>query len=433
MAVEASARVSPAAGAWFEGGRWIDIIASDRPSIQGQQATIFPQGYAGRRSMNQQPPVVGRKWSEGDVSFQIVEDILPLLLYGVMGGLSSNSVPSTDASLVENFALSGDLAVDLTSQPSDGGAILLFNITSTSTGGDITIQGIDAAGNGASETITYASAGQYWSRKSWSAIGPSSINITNSNASQAGSLTILGFKYFEHTISASETNPTISMERVGTPSTGAASKSFFHPGMVVMSVGFNVPADSRDGVMSMDASFEGDFPTACTATDLNHASPMAIWPAWGASITRDGSTYQRIMNFSLDIQGGNRNYRTAAGTQNPQGAFFGPREVTGDFQMLIQDESEYERWAGASKSQYVIWMNSPWVLQGNTYRAFTASLTDAYTESSTEGDTDDMQVLDQSFRMIDNAADDVLKVYVRNGVPPTAYGSPLNGYTLDAD
>lgn len=100
--------------------------------------------------------------------------------------------------------------------------------------------------------------------------------------------------------------------------------------------------------------------------------------------------------------------------------------------MLIQDESEYERWSGASRSELVFFLNSPWLLHTGVYRSLTASLTDTYMEDSGEGDNDDAQTLDQSFRTIDNATNNVAKFLLINGVPPTAYGSTI-GLTLGGE
>src|SRR3990167_5434164 len=158
---------------WWEGGRWFSVITDGLPSVQDAQATIFPSGHAGDRRINQQSPVVGRKWSEGNFSAPVTGDFIAPLLYAAMVGASVDMVPGAASSLMTNEPVNiNPKSFVLMNQPSDGGAILRFEIkgNQTSPGGTISVCGIDAYGLGASELISAASAGMVYSRNSYSSI-----------------------------------------------------------------------------------------------------------------------------------------------------------------------------------------------------------------------------------------------------------------------
>jgi hypothetical protein len=377
--------------------------------------------------MNQQAPVQGRKWSDGDFSANVTADFVGLLLHAAMGGLSSDTVPSTDHELLVDEPLtSGEKQLVLAQQPSDGGALLGILITGTSEGGTISVSGIDAEGNGASENITFASAGSFFTRNSFSAIGASSLTI-NANSEDIGSATVYGYKYFKHTFSASDQNPTYSIERVGDPAAGdAASRSFMHGGMVLQSITFNTPAATRDGVFSVDSTWEGRETAACDATTIQHASTLRIWPAWSLSISRDNVSWHKAKNQTFTINAGNRNYRTAAGVQGPQGAFHGGRELTGSNEVLLEDETEFNRWRGASRLSQVFYWVSPWALTSNQNQALTASFLGSYTENVDGSDSDGEQTLSMDYRNTADAEADLGKFTLIGPTPRSAYGASMS-------
>lgn len=428
IATEASRGVAPTASNWYQGGRWHDVITDGLPSLQDQKAIIFPEGHAGRRSINQQPPVEGRKWSDGGFNANVTADWIGLLFHAALGGASSNSVPSTDPTLLTAEPINATTKpLVLSSQPSDGGAILRFHIEGASTPGLIQVQGIDVYGNGASETISYGSAGYFYTRTSFSAIGASSASITTTNAADGATVSIDGFQYWEHVFSASDTNPTYSIEKHGDPQSGdARNDAMMHTAMVLQELSINLPAESRDGIFSVGTTWEGN-PTAVCANvaPLNHASAMRIWPAWAAKVTRDGQTYNKVTNAAFTINSGNMNYRTAAGVQGPQGSFFGGREVTGSMDILADDAGEYNRWLGTSRMQFIYTITPSWKLTSSQNMSITASMTDSYIETRDEGDSDGMFSLSVDFRPIDNATDNVLKLRLINGVPGVAYGNSV--------
>jgi hypothetical protein len=427
IATEASRGTAPTNSLnphWSQGGRWMDVITDGLPQVYDQQAVIFPPGHAGKRSMNQQPPVVGRKWTEGEFTANVVADVLGLFLHAAMGGLSSNGVRSAASVLLTAEALnSASKSLVLVNQPSDSGAVLQILISGTSLGGTISLSGIDAYGNGASETITYTSAGSFYTRTSFSSIAASNLHITSQNLN--GSVTINGYKYWEHTFSASDQNPTYSIEKLGDPTAGAASRSFVYPAMVLRELTLNTPADTPDGIFQANTSWEGDPSGASTSTTINDASAMRIWPAWTLAISRDGSSWYKVTNQSLTINSGNRNYRAAAGVQGPQGSFFGAREVTGSFDILVDNEVEFKQWQGSSRTALHLLWDTDWKLTSSQDMRLSASLTDCYLESNSTGENDGAYQLSMDFRTI-AGSDDVFKAQLRAGTPHTAYGSPLS-------
>lgn len=432
IAVEESNGLAPGGSTnpeWFQGGRWIALTTEGLPDLQNRQAIIFAPGAAGNRNINNRAPVVGRRWSDGNFGFPVTQDFIGALLYGALGTLSGNEVPSTDATLASGTPLMDNTAcvVDLSSQPSDGGAILRFRITSGSDAmdgvGTISISGIDADGQGASEVISFASAGSFYSRNSYSAIGPSSITIT---APGDGVAETTGVKFWETTLTTGPSNPTFSIERQGDPTAGATSKSYMYTSMVVQELTLNTPAAQRDGLFTGNVTFEGDFGATCNATSKMAASAVGVWPAWGLSMTRDSVTWSKATNATLTIGAGNRNYRSAAGTQRPQGSFFGAREVTGSIDILVDTEEEKDRWLGASSHQLVWNWDTPHKLTSTQNQAISASMGSVYLEDIVIGDDDGAFSLAADIRSIDDADTGVLKFKVTHGVPTQAYGGGID-------
>lgn len=423
LATEASPSVAPAAGAWWQGGRWHDVITDALPDISDKIGLIFPTGHSGRRSMNQQAPVVGRKWSEGEFTANVTADFIGALLHGALGGLSTNSIPSSTPSLVALEALNAaSKSLVLTNPISNGGGILRFIISGTSLGGTIYGSGIDSYGNGASEQITFSSAGSFYFRTSFSSIAASGIQITSQNLN--GSVTIDSFQGWEHIFSASDSNPTYSIEKIGDPTAGAASKSFMIPGLLLKELSLNTAAADNEGIFTISSSWEGDPTAASNSTAINNASILRIWPAWTLAINRDGANWFKVTNMNMTLNTGNRKYKAAAGKQNPQGELYLGRSLEASVDILVDNEVEYNRWRGASKQELTFTWDTDWKLHGSSDMKLTASLTDAYLVNVTGGDDDGAYQLSGDIRTI-AGANDIAKFALLTGVPGTAYGSPL--------
>jgi hypothetical protein len=408
---------------YFQGGKWFPIVTDGLPSLQDQQALIFPTGHAGKRSMNQQPPVPGRKWSAGDVNAVASTEFVGQWLFAALGAASHNTVPGTDNVLMAASSIESDTdEFSLEEQPSDGGAILQIPLFDTLGSGTLEIRGTDAEGNAASEIISWDAEGPsavLYSRTSFSAV--TSIGML-SVENLSGSIAVNGIKNFEHTLFVAASNPTFAIERLGDPAAGAASKSFIHPGMVLQNLTIDSPAATRDGIVTINSTWEGQPTATCVAKGIQESSAIRLWPAWILSVSRDGAGFQNPTNHSLTINAGNRNYRSAAGVQGPQGAFFGGREVTQSFTMLLDNEIEFNRWRGASKANLVYTWTAPWLLNTGNYVKLTASLTETYLENVTGGEDDGMWVYNVDGRNIADAANDVAKFLLSDSIPAEAYG-----------
>lgn len=406
---------------WSEGGRWFDIITDGLPSVQENQAIIFPQGHAGDRRMNQQQPVQGRIWSEGDLSAPVVADFLGVLLLGAMGAASTNMTPtSSAASLLVSEPLTSNRVV-LNNQPSDGGAILRFDIAGfDGTGVTISISGIDAAGNGASEIITTAAQrGVAYSRTSWSSIAASGLSITGASG---GTFTIYGIRDFTHTFTTASVAPTLSMERMNVPTAGDASAnlSHIHPGLVVRSLTLETNAEQVDGLLMVSVDFEGAESGASTKTTLNAPSPMKLWPSWTLRVRRDnGTQWDVVQNMSLQITTNNANYRAAAGTRSPQGVFFGGQEFTGSIELLLNNEAEYKKWSNASEIQMHALWNTPWKMAGSTAIQLSASIP-AFLENIQTQESDGKWILSGDYRAVRND-NFPMQFALRNSTPGKAF------------
>lgn len=425
IAKEESYSVAPNASNnpyYWQGGKWVPVTTNGTPDLWDRQATIFPEGRAGSRAKYNRRPVVGRRWSDGDFAFDATMDFLPLIVYGALGSLSSNSVPSTNgASMleVEPIAAATSVPLVLVNQPGDGGAILQMYIGGTSTTGWVSIQGVDADAQGASELISFTSAGSLYTRTSFSAIGASSISVWSNNAA---TISINGFQRFEHTVSVNNVdNPTFSIQSHGDPTAGATSKIRMLTGMLVTKFSLDTPAEARDGLITGSVEWEGNPTATCDLSDIPAVSSVRVWPAWTLSITREGVNFDRALDFTMEYSSGNRNYRTASGRQNPQGPFFGTQELNGSMRLLLTDESDYQKWVGASSNEFVCTWNSPYKLADGVFQTMTASLTALYYSEINRGEDADMQILEADFNSIVSAEDSILKMKFVNNIPPSCY------------
>ena len=424
IAKESSYSVAPNSsvnGFWWQSGKWIPITTTGTPDLTDRQATIFPEGRAGSRARYNRRPVVGRRWSDGDFGFDMTMDFMPLIAYGALGSMSSNSVPSTVPSLLEGEPIPAEASklLVLADQPSDGGAILQMYIGGTSAPGWVSLSGIDADGIGASEVVSFSSAGSLYTRTSFSAIGASGITVWSNNDA---TLSIRGYQYWEHIVSVHPTsNPTFSIQRHGDPSAGAASKMRMIPGLVVTEFELNTPADATDGLVTGTVSFQGAPTATCTATTIPSVSPIRVWPAWVLSIQRDGADYQKALDFSFSFQSGNRNFLSAAGQQGPQGVVFLSNMLEGSMRLLLDNEVEYNRWAGASSNRFTATWSSPYKLNTNNFQTMVASMNQVYFDEVSFGEADDLQILEVDFRGIPDADTGLVKFYFKNNLPSSSY------------
>ena len=409
--------VAPSAGAyatglaahlgkqWVEGGLWHTLVTEDLPTLQEQRATIFPSGHAGDRRINQQPPVQGRKWSEGGFSAPVIPDFLGPLLYAAMGGASTDMVPQASAPqlLRANEPLNANpKALVLNNQPESGGKILQIQLSGGIPAGTISISGIDSYGNGASEQISFASAQSViaYTRTAWSSIAASGISITGAST---GVVSVSAIKHWLHTFRVNSSAPTLAFERLNDPTAGEASAnlSFMHTGMVLTNMTLTADSEAVDGIFMVSADFEGE-PTGSSAETTLHApSPLRIWPAWGLRIRRDnGTQWDVVQNADMTIATGNRNYRAAAGVQGPQGSFFGATEYTGNITILLNDELEYDKWKNASEIQAHWLFTSPWSL-GASNMQLSASAP-MYLEDVSKADSNGAWTLTGNYRVVRN-------------------------------
>ena len=399
-----------AGSGWWQGGQWFDVITDGLPDLTEHREIIYPQGHAGKRFMNAQQAVVGRIWSEGGFSAPVTGDFLGLLLYSALGEASTNllglpaSLIGTPASAAEPINVSPKSLV-LQNQPTEGGKFLRFELKGTGDSGTIAISGIDVYGNGASETISFSRVANgvlLYSKTAFSSIGASGITVTGLSAA---SLTLQAIDQFQHTFrpASGSSGITLSIERIGAPEAGAASKSFMHVGMVPTELTLNTPAKANDGIFTIDTKFVGDPTATCNSTAINSSSPMRIWPAWTALVRRDGGTaWNTVTDLSIKIETGNKNVMTGTGAQGPQSTLYAGFGVTGGIKFLVDNEVEYNKWAGASVTPLHIRWNTPWKMSSANNLELNASLL-VNLENFSKSDSDGAQELSFDMTSIEDA------------------------------
>ena len=168
MAVESDLRGEAPSGNnafWFQGGPWFSVVTDGLPSLYDQQALIFPVGHSGKRSINQQPPIPGRKWSAGDANAIATAEYLGQWLFGAMGTASHTTTPGTDNVLMAASEIDSDTQqMSLETQPSDGGAILQIILGGT-------------GGSGGASLLANSTAGSTYSTKNGGAGGAGGVGM----------------------------------------------------------------------------------------------------------------------------------------------------------------------------------------------------------------------------------------------------------------
>ena len=413
---------------WWEGGRWFSIVTEGVPNARDMQAVIFPSGHAGDRRMNQQPPVVGRRWSEAEMSGPVVADYLGALLYAAMGAASTDMIPHTTASLLAASIIeTNPQSYSLTNQPNEGGAIMRFELKGGASNGDVSVSGIDVYGNGASEIVHFGSGNTtIYTRTSFSSVGALGVAVSGVTS---GSITITAIKRFVHTFTNASSSPHLSIEKMGDPQAGNASRSFIYVGQLLRELTIENNAGQEDGVMMMSFSTVGEPTGGITGTSAQttiHApSPLKIWPAWFMQVSRDGGTYNVVENFSITHSTNNRNVFAAANAQGPQQGLYGSVEATGNMTIIVENEGEYNRWRGASEMRlHAMWgsgNSNGWKATSVLNYYLNASLP-VYFEDLNLEESDDALMVSGTFRVVRNDSYPY-QFQLGNGTPQKAYGA----------
>jgi hypothetical protein len=192
--------------------------------------------------------------------------------------------------------------------------------------------------------------------------------------------------------------------------------------MVIADMTMNAPAEQRDGIINIESNWEGDPSATCVAKGIQEASSLRIWPSWITTVTRDGVTYTRPRNVAFTVNTGNRNFRSAAGVQTPQGSFYGAREATGSIELLLSDETEFLRWRGASAQPFVFTFTAPWALTTTQNEQLETSMTNVYLENVETGEDDGLFLYSSDFRSVVDAENEIAAYKIISGMPPEVYG-----------
>ena len=304
---------------------------------------IIPAGHTGTRVKNPNAGFINKQWADGDFSANVTDDYLGLLLYAVLGNASTNSIPiSVTPSLLVNERVNiSPKSFVLANQPTAAGtAFLRFEIKGTQNAGTISVSGIDPDGKGASETISFASAGLLYSRNAYSFVGASSIQITGMTAANEASLTITGWRNYTHTFTptSAPSGITLGIERLGIAETGNPANSFVYGGMTLQQLSLRATPGNNDGLFTVDTKWEGNTGATCTATIPNSASTQRVWPGWGVALTdpETGFTF-RPTDVQIDINSGSGNGNVSPGGTTPAFTVFGETEISGRMSLILDN------------------------------------------------------------------------------------------------
>ena len=412
----------PSGSPWYVGGRWQLAIPEKGSEYRDGQEMIFPRSGVDERIRNRVNPVIGRRWSEGTLTFPFTIELAELLFAGLWGPPDTQALVGAGSLLVNEPINESPKSLVLTAQPGTG-RVLRFELKGTGNPGTIGVSGIDAYGNPASETISFSSGGLFNSRNVYQAIGASSLAVSGI---LNGSLTVLGIRR-THFTSGIGLPTTLTIEQAGLPDVGSNSSSFYYTGVVVKELRLRNDAEAPDGLLKIEADMEGRFSVTCPVSNpQDNASMHLVWPAWSMQARRDDADWNKVANADLRFMSENRNYRPAADSQAPQEILAGAIAVEGDLEVIVDNDDERLRWLGGSSTKLEFNWSAPWKTTNTTQQTMIITLASARHETYTLGIEDNGQYRLQShIRAVINTASggaDDLLLTVTTPLPTTALG-----------
>jgi len=411
IAIEPSWGSDPTAGWWNQLGKWIELpVQEGVGGLTFEETKIRPRAVAGKRSLDQMPPLDGAQVTGGTLDVLAIPDSLGWLLYAALGAESVSATADSNNSLLSAYDMSGG-DTSLTSQP-DATSVLALTVASLAGSGNITITGTDINDDSISETIAVSADGTYYTRKMFKSVVTDGVAIAAGIT--GGTLTIDGYNKYVHTFTCADTNPSLQIEDYGDPSAGSG-KSWFYKGMVISELGLSFDVTDEGGILTLKPTFAGKTRTAASKTSAR-VSPHVPLAGWTAS-ANNGSAFNKIISMDLTIKPNAGVYRAAVGSQSPAGAKYGGRLVEGTMRILVEDNTEYDKWAGNTLEDMVITFTSPELLSGSTYASLVLDLSAMYYETFPIEDADGIYAAATTFFTVEDATDNVVKATLTTCLP----------------
>jgi hypothetical protein len=233
----------------------------------------------------------------------------------------------------------------------------------------------------------------------------------------AGQVVVSGVDYVTNTFTMSTSNPSMKIEEAGQPKSG--SNSSFYTGALFKELTLAFDRTALDGLLTATPTFNSKFPTFATAGTYGNDAALYYHPlgGWTASLTKDGSAFDKVQTASLVIDGGTVPFVVASGDQDPAGASYADQQFSGTFTILPEDGTEWNDFVGQTEADYTLVFTSPSYIVDTTPWLITIEMTALYLETYVENAQEGMFGADLGIRTIDEATDGIIKITTRTRMP----------------
>lgn len=382
--------------------------------INPKETQIFSQYAAGHRPMNQQAPVPGGYAVTGSFEMPLFMELIDPFLRACLGSVARTPTAGSAAKASTAFASLADLDTQ-----SNGSEVLKFVISSSSAASSAAINIIQSATT--QETITIGTSGSavdgdYYSKGAYDG-SSAAITFSVDGTVTSGTVVVSGIDSNSNVFTLGTSNPTLKIEEAGQPR--SASNSGYYTGVAVPSLNFAFDRTALDGLVMCTAELESQFVADASAGTYgddpkNYYHPLG---GWTASMTLGGASYQKLVSADFTIAGNTHLFAIASGAQNPSGATFGAAEMTGTFNIIPEDATEWGYYVGQTVSDVHLTFTSPNNIVDSTPWTLLFEFTELYIEDYQENVDNDMFGAALQFRTLENASDGMVKVTAVTRMP----------------
>jgi hypothetical protein len=394
---------------------WRDLaVIPGTVGITPTETQIFMANAAGKRALNQQPPVPGGYETPGTFEMPVLPELIYPIFRAVLGGVANVETAGSAAKSAVAFASLATLDTQ-----SDGTEVLKFVIASSTAASAAAINIIQSAAT--VETITIGTNagsvdGTYYSKGAYDG-SVNAITFSVDGTVTSGMVTVSGVDYVTNTFTPSTSNPFMKIEEAGQPKSG--SNSSYYTGAMFKDVTLAFDRTALDGLLMATPTFASKFPTFAAAGTYANDAALYYHPlgGWTASLTKDGSAFDKVVSVSLPIDGGTVPFVVASGDQDPAGASFADQQVSGTFTILPEDGTEWNDFVGQTEADYHLVFTSPQNIVDSTPWTITIEMTALYLETYVENAQEGMFGADLGIRTIDDATDGIVKITMVSRMP----------------
>lgn len=371
---------------------------------------IFQMYQAGKRAINQQAPVEGAYTVEGSLEMPCYLELIDPFLAALMGSTARTPTAGTAALASTAFA-----SVATLDTQSDGTEQFKFVIaSSTATVGAALINIIQSSAT--VETITIGTDlgssvnGDFYSKGAYDG-SSNAITFSIGGAVTSGTVVVSGVDLNTNVFTLGTGVPsTLQIEEGGLARAG--SNSMVYNGVAVPSMTFAFDRTAADGMLTVTADVVSRFANSETATSYGNDAKTYYHPlqGWTASITKGGSDFAKLVGATFTIDNKNTLFVVSSGNQEPSGAFSGGAEVTGTFNILPEDNTEWAAFTAQTVGDYELLFTSPLDIVNSTKYTLKFEFSELYIEDYTPTHSNDLLAADIAFRTTDDSSDGPVKI-----------------------